>query len=179
MRARVAIAVLLAGLAGPALPDPGAASAGAYSQVLQAYQATGSIPACRFSSARLAAALKGLDAYGQQYFADFTDAVSGALAAQAAGACAGGSHPRSDSVAAPQSPLPPSPSAPTGADVPLPLLALAGLTLILALLVAGGALARSAGWEPPWAAGWRHGWAEAGERLSLALADLADRRRRP
>lgn len=158
--------------------DASVASASAYSQVLQTYQATGSIPACRFSSTQLAAALRGIDTYGQQYFADFTDAVQNALAARAAGACTPGAHRGFSSVTAPQVPLPPSPTSSTDASLPLPLLVLGGLTLVLAMAAVGGAGARSAGWEPAWAAAWRHACAEAGERVSGALADLVDRRRR-
>jgi GH25 family lysozyme M1 (1,4-beta-N-acetylmuramidase) len=65
-----------------ALIPAAAASASVYTEVLNTYQATGSIPPCRFSSGQLSAALKGIDTYGQQYFADFSDAVQSALAAR-------------------------------------------------------------------------------------------------
>ena len=67
------------------------ARADIYSQVLRTYQAHGSIPPCQFTSAQLSAALKGIDTYGAQYFADFTDAVQAALAERASGGCIPGS----------------------------------------------------------------------------------------
>jgi hypothetical protein len=159
-----------------ALPaDPAAARASAYTTVLRAYQANGSIPPCEFSSSELAAALRGIDAYGQQYFADFTAAVQTALAQRASGACtpgvkvnAGGSAP------APRTPLPASVTSPTDADIPAPILALAALTALLATAAGLGALARAGGWEPLWAARWRHAWDEAAYRARGGFADFAD-----
>src|SRR5579859_224869 len=63
------------------------AAADAYREVLSIYEAEGSIPPCQFSSPQLEAALRGEDAYGAQYFADFTDAIQSALAQRASGAC--------------------------------------------------------------------------------------------
>lgn len=172
MRKGAAIILLMAGLV--AAP---AAGASPYSQVLQAYQSTGSVPPCRFSSLQLAAALHGIDTYGQQYFADFSDAVQSALAARAAGACVPGTHRALAVGPAPQAPLPASATPATGANLPLPLLALAGLTLLLVIAVGTNAVLRNGGWDPGWTAAWRHAWGEAGYRMSGRLADLTDRRR--
>jgi hypothetical protein len=169
VRKRGAIAVLVC----LALPVP-AASASPYADILHVYQTQGSIPPCRFSSPELAAALKGIDTYGQQYFADFSDAVQTALAARAAGSCARGVHPALSSEAAPQAPLPASPTSATDAGPPLPILLLAALTFLIVLVAGVGALARRQGWEPAWAAAWRHACAEAGYRVAGGLADLAD-----
>src|SRR5947209_3881842 len=69
---------------------PATAGASAYSEVLHVYETRGSVPACTFTGAQLAAALKGVDVYGQQYFSDFTNAVRAALSQRAAGACVSG-----------------------------------------------------------------------------------------
>lgn len=172
MRRRAAIILLLAGLT--LAPTAGASS---YSQILQAYQSTGSVPPCRFSSRQLAAALQGIDTYGQQYFADFSDAVQSALAARAAGACAPGAHRALSPGSAPQASLPASATSATQAELPVPLLALAALSALLAAAVAANALIRGGGWEPGWVATWRHAWGETSYRMVGRLADLADRRR--
>jgi hypothetical protein len=156
---------------------PSAVRASPYSQVLQTYQATGTVPPCRFTSAELGAALRGIDTYGQQYFADFSNAVQSALTQRAAGACTRGLH-LAASAAGPQAPLPASATSPTDGSVPLPLLLLAGLALLVALVGGAVGLARTQGWEPPWAAAWRHAWAEAGYRMAGGLGDAADRWRR-
>jgi hypothetical protein len=172
VRKRGAIIVLVAGLT--LVP---AAGASPYSQVLRAYQSTGSVPPCRFSSVQLAAALRGIDTYGQQYFADFSDAVQNAMAARAAGACTPGARRALTVGSAPQAPLPASATAATNGNLPVALLALAGLTLILVMATGANLLMRNGGWEPGWAAAWRHAWGEAGYRMAGRLADLADRRR--
>lgn len=170
---------LLAGLIlCAALFAPAAASASAYSRVLQSYQARGSVPPCQFTSAQLAAALRGIDTYGQQYFADFSYAVQSALAQRAAGACTGAVHPVVAAASAPQVPLPASATSPTNGSVPLPMLLLAGLALLAALAGGAAVVARRQGWEPHWAAAWRHAWAEAGYRMAGSLEDAADRWRR-
>jgi hypothetical protein len=156
------------------MPQPVAASASPYTDVLHAYQAYGSIPACRFSSAELAAALRGIDTYGQQYFADFSDAVQSALAARAAGACARGVHPTVASGAVPQAGLPASATSGTDAGLPLPIVLLAALTLAFVLVAGARALANSQGWEPAWATAWRHAWAEAAYRMEGGVAELLD-----
>jgi hypothetical protein len=167
-------AIILVGLA----LTPAAASASPYSQVLQAYQSTGSVPPCRFTSPQLAAALRGIDTYGQQYFADFGDAVQSALAARAAGACAPGVHRALTSAPAPQAPLPASATSASDASLPLPLLALAGLSILLLGATLANALIRRTGWEPGWATAWRHAWGETSYRMAGGLADLTDRWRR-
>ena len=151
---------------------PAAAQAGIYDQVLHVYQARGSIPACQFTSAQLSTALKGIDTYGQQYFADFSDAVQSALAQRASGACLPGAKPAT-AVALP--PLRPrSVTAPTDAGVPAPILAMAALGLAIALAFGVSVMARSLGWEPQWLARWRHACAEASYRAGGGLSVLAD-----
>lgn len=155
---------------------PAAARASAYTDVVHAYQAEGSIPACRFSSSELAAALKGIDTYGQQYFADFTEAVQSALAQRASGACRPGLavHSRASGTSRPSAPLPASVTAATDAGVPAPILAMAAVGILLALVAGLGAFARSFGWDPQWAAAWRHAWAEASYRVGGGLEEFAD-----
>ncbi len=146
--------VVLAVLVGPAVgglarPVP-ARAAGAYQHVLRVYEATGTIPPCRFSAPELQHALGGVDTYGAQYFADFTNAIQAALTARAAGTCgpaplrrpAAASAASADAVA-----RLPSVTAPTGAGVPVPLLVLAGLA-VAGALGAAVARARAAGRSP-------------------------------
>lgn len=152
------------------------AGASSYSQVLHTYQLRGSIPPCKFSSAQLSAALKGVDTYGEQYFADFTDALQSALAARASGACTPG----------PRTPAQPAPSAratslrvgsvpaPSGADLPAPIVLMAALAAVLGIAAMVGATARVRGWDPAWAASWRHAWAEAGYRFGGLWAEVRD-----
>jgi hypothetical protein len=140
--------VILAVMAGPpvaGLARPGLAGAASpYQQVLRVYEANGALPPCRFSAPELQRALGGVDTYGAQYFADFTNAIQAALTARAAGTCgplparrsAGTSRASSDVVA----PLP-SVTAPTSAGVPVPLIVLGVLAVAGAL--AGGALTLS------------------------------------
>jgi len=177
VRKRRVIAVVLTGVVGLSVLAPAAAAASAYAQVLQTYQATGTVPPCRFSGPELAAALRGIDTYGQQYFADFGNAVQSALSQRAAGACSRGIRPVV-TAAVPQAPLPASATSPTNANVPLPMLLLGGLALVVALAGGAGVLIRSQGWDPRWAAAWRHAWAETGYRMSGGLSDAADRWRR-
>jgi hypothetical protein len=161
MRRRIAVVALLAGLCAGA---PTVALANPYAEVLHAYQSSGSVPACRFSSPQLAAALRGVDTYGQQYFADFSDAVQTALATRAAGACTSSAHRTQASTAGPEAPLPASATAPTAASPPLAVLLLAGLTVLVALGAGVKAVGRSRGWEPGWALAWQHAWGEVGYR---------------
>jgi hypothetical protein len=172
MRRRRAVALLLAGVFAGA---PASALASPYTAVLHAYQTFGSVPPCRFSSPELAAALRGVDTYGQQYFADFSDAVQTALAARAAGACAPAGPHGAGTTAGAEAPLPASATAPTAGSPPLAILLLAGLTLLIAALVGASALARSRGWEPAWAAGCRHAWGELGYLAEGRWAELSER----
>jgi hypothetical protein len=181
MRVLAAAVVLLAVL--PAAQ----ARASAYTQVLHVYQTRGSIPSCEFSSAQLAAALHGVDTYGAQYFADFTTAIQGALAARASGACAGGAGHAGGAA-----PAGASSSAGTGgaqrgaavrpgpvtsvsnANLPAPLILLGALAALLALVGTGATVARLRGWDPAWAAGFRHSWGEAGFRVAGAWSEFVD-----
>jgi hypothetical protein len=154
---------------------PATAQASAYTDVLRVYQATGSIPACKFSSSELTAALKGIDTYGQQYFADFTQAVQSALAQRASGACTPGLATHLSGTASPSRiPLPASVTSATDANIPAPIIAMAALAAVLAAAFGVGAVARGFGWEPRWAASWRHAWAEATYRLGGGLDAFTD-----
>jgi hypothetical protein len=174
-RARLAIATLVAATLLPV----SAAEAGPYAQVLHAYQTTGTIPPCEFSSAQLATALKGVDTYGAQYFADFTNAIQGALTARASGACSHPAAASSPSAARPTSVPTGSPrvrsvTSPTAADLPAPMLLMAGLALAFALIGTVAAVGRARGWSPAWAPRWRHAWSEAGYRVGGTWAEFVD-----
>jgi hypothetical protein len=145
-----AVAALALALAAPGgAVAAGAAASGSYRAVLRAYERAGTIPPCQFTGSQLQGALSGVDTYGAQYFADFTQAIQSALTSRAAGACAGGAAPtraapvpapvpgpRSDHVAR----LPGLTGA-TSAGVPAPLIALGALAVAAALLGAGAAAA--------------------------------------
>ena len=83
-------------------------AASAYQQVLTIYESEGTIAPCQFTPAALQAALNGVDTYGAQYFADFTQAVQSALTSRAGGACAapGSSPARAAPALRSRSPLP-------------------------------------------------------------------------
>lgn len=131
------------------------AAASPYQRVLTAYEHTGSLAPCQFSAATLSGALGGVDSYGAQYFADFTQAVNNALSARAAGACRASTRPHRG--AASSSGGPPGPSgpgvgipahmasltAPTGGGVPAPLLLLGALALVAAVGVSAALLLRA------------------------------------
>jgi hypothetical protein len=170
-RIRLAAGALLVGAA---LAPSAAAST--YTIVLHAYETSGTISPCQFSSAQLAAALKGVDTYGAQYFADFTNAIQSALAARAAGAC---THNRAPAArhrvrAAASAPVPGPVTAPTNAGVPAPLLLMAAIAAAFALCAAVAGVFRVRGWDPVWLAGWRHSWAEAGYRLGGTWSEFVD-----
>lgn len=140
-----------------------------YAQVLAAYQANGQVPPCQFTSAQLTTALQGVDTYGAQYFADFTDAIQNALAERAGGACLSGSSQlsgRHRQTAASTSFVPPSITGASGTSLPAAILALGGLTLLVGAAAGLAALARRWGWAPSWAAAARHGAGETGYRLA-------------
>jgi hypothetical protein len=125
---------------------PAMADASAYQQVLGVYESQGTVPACRFSGPELADALKGVDTYGAQYFADFTQAVQAALSSRAAGACTGAVPPAPVQVRGGVAEPPAhfgSVTAATSAGVPAPLAVLGGLALVGALFGAGTAVVRS------------------------------------
>jgi hypothetical protein len=172
---RLAVAAVLAS----ALVSAAAARANVYTDVLHVYQANGSIPPCRFSSAQLSTALKGIDTYGQQYFADFSNAVQNALAARASGAC---------SVAAQRAvlaargarggvgaPLPASLTAATDSGLPAPIVLMAVVALSVGAVLCVRWLALAGGWEPEWTLRWRHAWGEMGYRVAGRWGELVDR----
>jgi hypothetical protein len=142
--ATTTLALLLA-LASPASAAP--AQGSIYSQVLKAYENRGQVPPCQFSSQQLEIALKGINTYGAQYFADFTDAVQNALATRATGACsqgagraqAGGLSGAGGKPAALKfGSLTPG----TSASLPLPILLMAVFGVVLAVVGAAALLAR-------------------------------------
>ena len=150
------------------------ARANLYTRVLQSYEAYGSVPACQFSSQQLETALKEIDTYGQQYFADFSAAVQNALAARASGVCTPVKR-RSALIGTSSRPLKLGPlTAATGASLPAPVLALAGLAVVLGLFGVVAAIWWWRGWDPAWAARWRHAFGEAGYRASGTAADFDD-----
>ncbi len=154
-----------------------AAQANIYTQVLQVYETDATVPPCQFSSRQLESALKAVNTYGQQYFADFTAAVQTALADRASGACSpakqGANAAASSQVSVP--PLSPGPvTAATGASLPAPMLLMAAFAAVLALLGALAAVWWWRGWDPRWAARWRHAWSEAGHRSRGGTADFDD-----
>jgi hypothetical protein len=174
-RPRLAPLVLALALLAPV----STAQASDYSQVLQNYQQNGSVSACRFTTSQLAGALKGVDLYGAQYFADFTAAIRNALAARAGGSCLG-HRVRAIGVptgraATPGLQLPPGTvTAPTQAGIPAPILLLAVLAVALALISALRALARRRGSDGPFGPWWRHLWQETGYRAGGVWAEFVD-----
>ena len=171
---RLAAVSFLAALAVPAL---GLAAPSIYAQVLQAYQAHGSIAPCQFTSTQLETALKGVDTYGEQYFADFTVAIQKALAARATGVCIPGARLPGGLGGANTGFIAPSITAPTGSGVPAPVLVLAALTLLVGAAGAATALARTTRLKRRWPAALRHGLGEAGYRATATWRDLLDRGR--
>jgi hypothetical protein len=175
LRPRVALLVLAIVVLTPVT----AARANDYSQVLRSYQQRGTIPPCKFSTSQLSNALKGVNLYGAQYFADFTAAIQNALSARAGGSCltkpAAGSAGSSGPSAGTNLRLPPgNVTAPTQAGVPAPILLLVGLGAAIGLIAAATAVARRRGWEPvvlPW---WRHLWQESGYRAGGVWAEFVD-----
>jgi hypothetical protein len=143
-------------------------AASAYQQVLRVYERDATIPPCQFSSGQLQAALSGVDSYGAQYFADFTQAIQAALTSRAAGECPGsapggrvaasgggvaasGGGSTSSGVPGPGRAAPLGPlTAATSSGVPAPLLVLAALAVVLAGLGAFAGVARWRGPESGW-----------------------------
>jgi len=123
----------LAAAAALALALLPAATAGAnvYTDVLHVYQLNGSIPPCRFSSPQLSAALKQ---------------IQNALTARAGGACSAAAlHPSSSALHAPAGvpapPLPSSVTSPSDSSLPAPILVMAALIAIVAVVLAVRAVA--------------------------------------
>lgn len=157
------------------------ASSSAYADVLRAYQTSGLVPPCRFPATELQSALKGIDTYGAQYFADFASAVQTALAQRASGACsrtrpaAGASLSQLRAEPGATSSRLRGPIAPaTSAGIPLALLLLAIMGALGLLGAATAALWRRRGWRPGWAAAWGHAWGEAGYRAAAVWLDFLD-----
>ena len=173
---RTTAAALLVALVLPA----SAAAVSDYAKVLRSYERNGAIPACGFSSAQLSSALKGVDTYGAQYFADFTDAINSALAARAGGQCIGQSSrpqatPADISGRLANQPLSiGSVTAATSGVLPVPILLMALIAGSIAIALVFGGFARMRGWDPSWLAGWRHSFGEAGYRAGGAWAGFVD-----
>jgi hypothetical protein len=185
------LCVVLSALLIATVVDPGLAVAGpstVYTRVLHAYQTTGRVPPCEFTSPQLASALNSVDTYGQQYYADFIGAIQTALTARASGVCSQTSrHPlgavahygRGSSGQIPGAPaLPSSITAPTRSGLPLLPVLLVALGALLAAAAAFSWWARMRGWEPGWATSWRHGAAEARYRARGTWQDLTGKLRR-
>lgn len=181
MRLRVRLVSLLL----PAMLITAAPAFGSvYSRVLATYEQQGTIPPCTFSTPQLSAALRGVDVYGQQYFADFTAAIQTALAQRAAGACAHGSTAGAAAAgvfspitararrgqALPRGGV----TAPTGAGLPAPLAVLAALAGLGLIALALAALARVRGWGAGVPGVWRHLWQEAAWRAGGVWHDFRD-----
>jgi hypothetical protein len=150
--ATVATTAFVLGL-GLGIPPPTVA-ASLYQQVLRVYEREGTVAPCQFTSVQLEAALHGVDTYGAEYFADFTQAIQAALSSRAAGDCSssgraggvvaaggGSSPPPGSSRAMPLGAL----TAATSSGVPAPLAVLAMLAVALALLGALAAVRRARG----------------------------------
>jgi hypothetical protein len=111
-----------------------------YARVLRAYENHGMVPPCQFSSQQLETALKGINTYGAQYFADFTNAVQNALAARATGACSSsGQGTHAGSIGAATTPNNASLrlaalTAGTSSGLPLPILLMAVFAGLLAVV---------------------------------------------
>ena len=180
---RLATATCLAAIALP-LVLPAVAGANAYTEVYAEFQKVGSVPACKFTAATLKAAQGETPSYDQQYFADFSDAVTNALNAQVGGVCAGGKQSSVLGGTAPAlngtggGPLPKSTSASTSSNVPLAFVLLGVLVGLLAIGGAVFAVVWRRGIESPWMADWRHACQEASFRLEGRWAEHTDRRRR-
>lgn len=176
--------VFLVAAALPVGPAWGAGASALYTRVLHAYQATGRVPPCQFTSPQLASALDQVDTYGQQYYADFIGAITSALDARASGACSGkgqgglttSGRPTGSSGQSRGAPvLPLSVTAPTRSGLPLPMVLLLGpgaLLLALALLARWG---WQRGSQPRWTAILRHGATEARYRTEGMWLALRDR----
>jgi hypothetical protein len=171
MRGRAAAIALSAGVLLTATP----AWANVDQRIQDAYERYGAVPACVFTSAQLETALRDVDTYGAQYFADFTDAVEAALASRASGACskrAARPHVRLGAVGPAH--LPSSPTSPTAASLPGPLLLMAVMVGLAALAVLALAALRWSGIEPRWLVASSHLADEAGFRLSARWEEGLD-----
>jgi hypothetical protein len=177
VRRALALAVSLAVVgASPAL------AASSYSRVLHTYETQGTVPACQFSAATLQSALRGVDVYGQQYFADFTDAIQSALAQRASGECRPSTPSGELATARPDPSLRltlPAVTASTSAGPPLPLLALLILGALAVVLAVVAAVRRRLALDTGPGGAWRQLWGEAAWRSEGWLAEQRDRRAQP
>ena len=156
-----------------AVPVAGA-QASTYSRVLRVYENQGSIPPCQFSSPQLASALKSVDTYGAQYFADFTAAIQSALAARASGECSAAAS-AAPVTARSGGPVPPiAVTGATNASLPAPIALMGVLAGLFVVLGAAYGVSRNRGWDPAWAASWRHAWSEAGYRVGGGWSEFVD-----
>jgi hypothetical protein len=175
-RVSIVVAAIVAMLTVPA----SGAVASSYSRILKTYEREGTVPPCAFTSAQLSNALRGVDTYGAQYFADFTDAINSALAARASGQCVSRAVQAQTAATDIGGRVASRPlhvgslTAPTSAGVPLPILLLAAIATAIAAVMAVAGIARVRGWDPAWVAGWRHAWGEAGYRTDGAWAGFVD-----
>jgi hypothetical protein len=160
MRIAAALALALACAGAVAAPTLGAAPS-AYQAVLRVYEQHGTVAACQFSPAQLQSALKGVDSYGAQYFADFTQAIQNALTIRASGSCSAGAGLSGSAAGSAGSAGPAGPAGPVGAvgppahfgpvtaatsaGVPAPLALMGVLAAAAALCGAGAAAVRTRG----------------------------------
>jgi hypothetical protein len=178
LRLRLALCLLALAVLPPALLAPTSARASDYSRILQVYQQRGSVPPCQFSAGQLSSALRSVDTYGAQYFADFTNAIQDALSARAGGACsgaaasvaAGGQGASGTDVSLPPGPV----TAPTQADLPLPMILLGALAVVLAAAAALVLAFRALAWEPAIAGWWRDLWAQTSDRAGDLWSEFVD-----
>jgi hypothetical protein len=148
-----AVVTLSLAVTGLALPAT-AGAANAYRQILRTYERDATVPPCQYTPTQLQSALNGVDTYGAQYFADFTEAIQTALTSRAAGECAPAPAPAPSPAAHGAASTPPaaasdqvarlpSVTAATSAGVPAPMIVLAGLAAGLVLLLAAGGARRA------------------------------------
>jgi hypothetical protein len=161
LRALLATTCVSVLLAGPAVAASG------YPEVLRAYESQGTVPPCQFSAGVLQRALRGVDVYGQQYFADFTGAIQAALAQRAAGQCTPSAAATATGGVRNDPTLRvalPSVTAPTGSGLPLPLLALLILGLAAGLLALAEGVRRRLALDAGPGGAWRQLWGETAWR---------------
>jgi hypothetical protein len=70
--------------------------------------------------------------------------------------------------------VPSSLTAPTNADLPAPILLMAGVAIAAAAALAVRSLVLVRGWQPEWALRWRHAWGEAAYSAGGGWADFRD-----
>lgn len=187
----VGVALLVVAVAAPGVSSAAAPTESIYTRILTVYQSKGTIDPCEFSASQLESALKALGTAGGQYFGDFVQAVQTALSTRAARGCPanrsgaggrakGGSSTGGSLTGVPVggSAGPPLPEIPltsaSDAGVPAPLIAMAVLAGVIAVLSAAVTLVRRTGIDPGWAAAGRHSAGEAADRIGAAWEDFAD-----